>query len=338
MTTIYDVARRSGVSPATVSRVLSGRRNVDPNLSEKVRAAVAELGYRPNGVARNLRRASTNLWAVVISDIENPFFTSLVRGLEDVAQTEGYHVVLCNSDEDPAKEAAYASAVLTEQMAGVVISPSSSPDGVMQLHEARTPMVLIDRRVEGVEADTVLVDNEDGAAEGVRHLIEGGHSRIACITGPRRVSTAMDRLAGYRTALRTAGIRYQKDLVRYADFREAGGYAAMESLLELPEPPEALFVANNLMTVGALECLAKRGLRAPDDIAVVGFDDIPWADLVVPSLTTVAQPTYELGRTAALLLKDRIASPGRPPSTVTLRTTRHLGGAEGLIRRPGLGV
>ncbi len=324
MTTIYDVARRSGVSPATVSRVLSGRRNVDPELSEKVRAAVAELGYRPNGVARNLRRASTNLWAVVISDIENPFFTSLVRGLEDVAQTEGYHVVLCNSDEDPAKEAAYAGAVLTEQMAGVVISPTSTAEGVQQLAEAKTPMVLIDRRVEGVEADTVLVDNEHGAAEGVKHLIDGGYSRIACITGPRRVSTAMDRLAGYRAALRAGGIRYDKDLVRHADFREAGGYAAMESLLELPEPPEALFVTNNLMTVGALECLAKKGVRAPADIAIVGFDDIPWADLVVPSLTTVAQPTYELGRTAGLLLKDRIAAPGRPPSTVTLRTELHI--------------
>jgi LacI family transcriptional regulator len=324
MTTIYDVARRSGVSPATVSRVLSGRRNVDPELSEKVRAAVAELGYRPNGVARNLRKASTNLWAVVISDIENPFFTSLVRGLEDVAQTEGYHVVLCNSDEDAAKEAAYASAVLTEQMAGVVISPTSTAEGVEQLAAAKIPMVLIDRRVEGVEADTVLVDNEHGAAEGVKHLIDGGYERIACITGPRRVSTAMDRLAGYRSALRSGGIRYDKDLVRHADFREAGGYAAMESLLDLAEPPEALFVTNNLMTVGALECLAKRGLRAPDDIAVVGFDDIPWADLVVPSLTTVAQPTYELGRTAGLLLKDRIASPGRPPSTVTLRTELHI--------------
>jgi LacI family transcriptional regulator len=324
MTTIYDVARRSGVSPATVSRVLSGRRNVDPELSEKVRTAVAELGYRPNGVARNLRKASTNLWAVVISDIENPFFTSLVRGLEDVAQTEGYHVVLCNSDEDPAKEAAYASAVLTEQMAGVVISPTSTADGVELLDGAKTPMVLIDRRVEGVEADTVLVDNEHGAAEGVKHLIDGGYERIACITGPRKVSTAMDRLAGYRSALRGAGIRYDKDLVRHADFREAGGFAAMESLLDLPEPPEALFVTNNLMTVGALECLAKRGLRAPDDIAIVGFDDIPWADLVVPSLTTVAQPTYELGRTAGLLLKDRIASPGRPPSTVTLRTELHI--------------
>ena len=324
MTTIYDVARRSGVSPATVSRVLSGRRNVDPELSEKVRAAVAELGYRPNGVARNLRRASTHLWAVVISDIENPFFTSLVRGLEDVAQPEGYHVVLCNSDEDPAKEAAYASAVLTEQMAGVVISPSGTPDGVVQLHEANIPMVLIDRRLEGVEVDTVLVDNEYGAAEAVRHLVDGGYRRIACITGPRRVSTAMDRLAGYRSSLHEAAIRYQKELVRHADFREAGGYAAMESLLDLAEPPEALFVANNLMTVGALECLANRGLRAPDDIALVGFDDIPWADLVVPSLTTVAQPTYELGRTAGQLLKDRIANPGRPPSTVTLRTELHV--------------
>jgi LacI family transcriptional regulator len=158
----------------------------------------------------------------------------------------------------------------------------------------------------------------------VKHLIDGGYQRIGCITGPRKVSTAMDRLAGYRSALRAGGIRYNKDLVRHADFREAGGYAAMESLLELPEPPEALFVTNNLMTVGALECLAKKGVRAPDDIAVVGFDDIPWADLVVPSLTTVAQPTYELGRTAGLLLKDRIASPGRPPSTVTLRTELHI--------------
>lgn len=324
MTTIYDVARRSGVSPATVSRVLSGRRNVDPELSKKVQAAVVELGYRPNGVARNLRRASTRLWAVVISDIENPFFTSLVRGLEDVAQTEGYSVVLCNSDEDPTKEAAYVSAVLTEQMAGVVISPSGTPDGVRQLHEAGTPMVLIDRHLDGVEVDTVLVDNEYGATEACRHLVDGGYTRIACITGPRRVSTAMDRLAGYRAALRGAGIRYDKDLVRHADFREAGGLAAMESLLELPEPPEALFVANNLMTVGALECLAKRGLRAPDDIAVVGFDDIPWADLVVPSLTTVAQPTYELGRTAGQLLKDRIATPSRPPSLVTLRTELHI--------------
>lgn len=323
-TTIYDVARSSGVSPATVSRVLSGRRNVDPVLAEKVQAAVAKLGYRPNGVARNLRRASTNLWAVVISDIENPFFTSLVRGLEDIAQTEGYHVVLCNSDEDPAKESAYASTVLTEQMAGVVISPTSTADGVRQLHEAKTPMVLIDRRVDGVNADTVLVDNEHGAAEGVRHLIDGGYRRIACITGPRKVSTAMDRLTGYRAALRGAGIRSNKDLVRHADFREAGGYEAMASLLDLPEPPEAVFVANNLMTVGALECLAKRGLRAPDDIAIVGFDDIPWAKLVVPSLTTVAQPTYELGRRAGLLLKERIAEPGRPPSTVTLPTQLHV--------------
>ena len=184
MTTIYDVARRSGVSPATVSRVLSGRRNVDPELSEKVRAAVAELGYRPNGVARNLRKSSTNLWAVVISDIENPFFTSLVRGLEDVAQTEGYHVVLCNSDEDSAKEAAYASAVLTDQMAGVVISPTSTAEGVHLLANAKIPLVMIDRRVEGVEADTVLVDNEHGAFEGVKHLIDGGYRRIACITGP----------------------------------------------------------------------------------------------------------------------------------------------------------
>jgi LacI family transcriptional regulator len=320
MATIYDVAQRAGVSAATVSRVLNGQRNVEASMAARVREAAAELDYRANAVARNLRRASTTLWAAIVSDVENPFFTSLVRGIEDVAQAAGYSVVLCNSDEDPDKEAAYVAAVRAEQMAGVLISPSGRMETLRELQASGTPTVLVDRSIEGLAVDAVLVDNEHGAAEATRHLVHGGYRRIACVTGPRRVSTAADRLSGYRRALREAGLPYTKDLVRHANFREVGGFEAMTSLLDGDARPDAVFAANNLTAVGVLESLAAHGRRVPDDIAVVAFDEIPWADLVRPSITTVAQPTYELGRTGARLLLDRIKSPSRPPSRVTLQT------------------
>lgn len=324
MPTIYDVARHAGVSPATVSRVLNGRSTVDAGLRDRVNAAAAQLGYRPNSLARNLRRSTTNLWAVVISDINNPFFTALVRGVEDVGQGLGYSVVLCNSDENPDKEADYLRALLADQISGFIVSPTSRTENLAALHEAGRAVVAIDRRPRNLAVDTVLVDNEHGAREATTHLIEQGFRRIACITGPARLSTASRRLRGYRSALRAAGIEPDPELERHADFRQRGGYTAMANLLAARPAPDAVFVTNNLMTVGALECLARKGLRAPDDIAIVGFDDIPWADLVIPSLTTVAQPTYELGRTAGMLLKDRTTAPGRPPSTVTLRTELHI--------------
>lgn len=324
MATIYDVAQRAKVSAATVSRVVNGRASVDPVLVARVQQAMQDLGYRPNAVARNLRRSQTSLWAVIISDIGNPFFTSLVRGIEDVAQGVGFSVVLCNSDENPDKEAQYVSAALAEQMAGVVISPSGKPAGVNRLIEARTPVVTIDRQLPGTPVDTVLVDNEHGAELATTHLVQAGYQNIACITGPRRLSTAMQRLRGYQRALEAHGAPPHEELIRFADFRERGGYQAMAALLDQRSAPDAVFVTNNLMAVGALEALSDRGMVVPDQMGVVGFDDIPWARLVRPSLTTVAQPTYELGRTAALLLAERIAAPSRPPSTVTLHTELHV--------------
>jgi LacI family transcriptional regulator len=320
MTTIRDVAALAGVSPATVSRAINGSPSVEAGLAERVRAAAMSLDYRPNAAARNLRRSSTTLWAAIVSDVENPFFTSLVRGIEDVAQEAGFSVVLCNSDEDPAKEAAYISAVRSEQMAGVLISPSGNSAGLDALTQAGIPTVCIDRVVPGQTTDAVLVDNEEGAFQAVHHLASSGYRRIACVTGPRRVSTADQRLAGYRRALKVAGLPSDRALVRHADFREAGGLAAMASLLEAEEAPDAVFATNNLMAVGVLECLAERGMRTPDDVALVGFDEIPWARLVRPSISTVTQPTYELGRVGAQLLLQRITTPGRPPVTVTLRT------------------
>jgi LacI family transcriptional regulator len=324
MTTIYDVARAAEVSPATVSRVLNGKQNVDVELAQRVRAAAQQLEYHPNAVARNLRRSRTSLWAVIISDINNPFFTALVRGVEDVAQRASYSVVLCNSDENPDKEAGYISAVLAEQMAGVIISPTHRSGHVGRLLAAGAPVVAIDREVEGARVDTVLVDNEHGARLATEHLIGQGYQRIACITGPRQVTTASQRFRGYRAALHAAGRRVDEDLIRYADFREAGGHAAMAQLLDSDTPPDAVFAGNNLMTVGILTCLAERGVQIPEELAVVGFDDVPWGAFIRPPLSTITQPTYDLGRTAADLLLDRIVQPDRPPRRITLHTELHV--------------
>lgn len=320
MATIYDVARQAQVSPATVSRVLNGRASVDPAMAARVQQAVQDLNYRPNAVARNLRLSQTSLWAVIISDISNPFFTSMVRGVEDVAQGAGFSVVLCNSDEDPEKEARYVAAALAQRMAGVVISTSGRPTLISRLVEARIPVVAIDRQLRGISLDTVLVDNVHGAELATTHLLDQGYRRIACITGPRRISTAAQRLRGYQRALKSRGHQATDNLIRFADFREEGGYQAMTSLLTETEPPDAVFATNNMMTVGAVECLVDRGIKVPAQVGVVGFDDIPWAHLVRPSLSTVSQPTYDLGRAAAVLLAERIANPARSPSTVTLHT------------------
>jgi LacI family transcriptional regulator len=320
MATIYDVARRADVSPATVSRVVNGQTNVDPALADRVRAAMRDLDYRPNAVARNLRRSRTSLWAVIISDIGNPFFTSLVRGVEDVACGAGFSVVLCNTDEDPTKEGRYVTAALTERVAGIIISPSGRAAQVHRMVDARVPVVVIDRQIADAPVDKVLVDNEHGAEQATAHLADAGYRRIACITGPRRLSTAAERLRGYRRALAAAGLADGDDLVRHADFRSAGGYRAMSSLLRGGSRPDAVFVTNNLMTAGAVECLIDARVPVPAEMGVVGFDDVPWARLARPSLTTVAQPTYELGRTAAELLARRITTPARRPATVTLPT------------------
>jgi LacI family transcriptional regulator len=331
---MYDVARRAGVSAATVSRVLNGRSTVDPSLAERVTAAMTELGYRRNTMARNLRLRASNLWAIIISDVENPFFTSMVRGVEDVASTAGYSVVLCNSDENPAKEQNYLDAAMAEKMAGVIISPSSARvDGINQLRKGRCPVVVVDRELDGLRVDTVLVDNLEGARSATDHLIEQDFQRIACITGPRWLSTAAQRLTGYTQALKAAGRVVDEQLIRYADFRKRGGHEAMASLLDSGPPPDAVFVANNLMTVGAAECLIQQGRAIPGDVALVGFDSIPWADLVFPSLTTVAQPTYEVGRAAAHMLLAGIREPDHEPQKLVLATELQVRASSVLPRR-----
>lgn len=315
--TIGDVAALAGVSKATVSRVVNSTRSVAPDKAEAVRQAIARLGYEPFGPAQALRQTRVRIWTVIIADIENPFFTSVVRGIEDVAHANGRRLVLCNSDGDIDKEASYIEIAIRERMSGVVIAAASTRGShIERLLEDGIPVVAIDRRLEGAEVDAVVVDNERGAFWATQHLLESGYRRIGCIVGPSEVSTSSERLAGYRSAMRGSGPGYDRSLVRRADYREAGAYKATKALLDLDQPPDALFVANNLMTVGAIRAIHDRGLEIPVDVGLVGFDDSPVAELMRPTITVVSQPVHEIGRTAAELLLD--ANPARAARDVVL--------------------
>ncbi|MFF4763994.1 LacI family DNA-binding transcriptional regulator [Streptomyces sp. NPDC001292] len=322
MVTIHDVARAAGVSPATVSRVFNGGR-VTPERALSVQQAAEALGFAPNRLARSLRKQRSSVIALIIPDIENPFFTSLARGVEDAAQRTSLSVVLCNSDEDTGKERRYLEVALGEQMAGVIVAAASQDDTDLGPLIARgVPVVAVDRRPHDAEVDAVRADDQHGGEVATRHLLQAGYRRIACITGPEGASTSEERLTGYRAALHAArsdGAVADDTYVRHADFRVEGGRAAMRELLALPEPPDAVFVTNNLMTIGVLNALDEVG-RTPPGVGVLSFGDVPWASLVRPSLTAVELPSYELGRTAADLLLQRMEGSASPLQTVVLRT------------------
>ncbi|HTJ35014.1 MAG TPA: LacI family DNA-binding transcriptional regulator [Dactylosporangium sp.] len=317
MSTIYEVARLAGVSPATVSRVMNGM-NVSPERSKRVREAAEALSFRPSRTARTLRRQNSEVIALVIPDIENPFFTSLARGVEDVAQAAGYSVVLCNTDEDHDKEARYLDIAIGANMAGVILAAAGDHSDVSELIERGRPVVAVDRGPHGFDIDAVTVDNRAGGRAATKALLEAGHRRIACITGPQDVETATGRADGWSDALTAAGVPVDPSLLRYANFRVDGGEQAMAELLELPEPPDAVFVANNLMSVGALQVLAERGILPPRTGLAI-FGDLPFVPLVPLPITVVHLPARLIGTTAANLLLERINGDNQPARTIVLR-------------------
>ncbi len=310
MATIQDVAQHAGVSIATVSRVLNGTTYVNEEVAARVRAAVKELHYQPSRAAQALRANRSRIIGLLISDIQNPFFTALIRGVEDVANRNKYSLILCNSDENPHKEQQYIEVLCAERVAGAIVVPTSeNAQKLRMFREHEIPFVSVDRRVKDRTTDAILIDNVNGAYEAVKHLIANGYRRIGVITGPVSTTTGRERLEGYRKALQEAGIAYDPTLERIDDFKSRGGHACANALLDLEQPVDALFVTNNLMTLGALEAIHERHLRIPDDVAIVGFDEMPWAALSSISLTTVTQPVYELGSTAALRLFQRLQDP-----------------------------
>lgn len=307
-TRIADVAALARVSPATVSRVLNAAPSVDPVLRARVQDAIATLRYRPDRIARSLRRGATTSLGLIISDVQNPFFTALVRGVESVAASRDLLVMLCNADGDPGRERRYGEALIAERVAGVVIaSADPAGDTVHALVMAGIPTVVVDRQSGNAPVDTVFVDNHGGARTAAEYLIGLGHRQIGAITGPLDFSVARERLEGFEYGLHAAGLPLDPSLFRVGDFRAASGHDAMAALLEdAGDRLDAVFVASDLMTLGALAAIYEAGMHIPRDVSVVGFDDMPWAASLNPPLTTIAQPATAMGQTATRLLLDRV--------------------------------
>jgi LacI family transcriptional regulator len=299
---IKDVAERAGVSPATVSRVINGTAVVGNAKRELVMAAIEELGYRPNRLASNFRRRQVEMIGVVVSDIENPHFTQMVRAVEDAAYLRGFRVLLCNSDEDPNKQRDYLRVLAAERVAGVILSPTDGRAAeVGELLDHGISVVAFDRRVADRRADAVITENVEGTRAGVEHLLACDHKRVGFVGGPAGVQTADERRAGYEAAITAAGL---EPMVADGGFRGAGGRRAAGALLD--SGATALLVANNLMTIGALQSIRERELRIPDEVALVAFDDPPWAELTDPPLCAIAQPVRAMAEEAVRLLLERI--------------------------------
>jgi LacI family transcriptional regulator/LacI family repressor for deo operon, udp, cdd, tsx, nupC, and nupG len=281
-----------------------------------------QLNYQPNRVAQRLRMKRTQTIGLIVADITNPYYGEMIQSIEQVAYANQYGMLLSNSNEDPEKEKGYIDLLLNEQVAGIIISPVDEDFEFSQPELAHTiPVVAIDRRLNRMAVDTVLVNNENGAREATEYLIRLGHWRIGLITGPLRLTPARERRVGYEKALLDHGLKREKDLIKMGDFKQASGYKMAVELLKLEHPPSAIFVTNNLMTLGALNAIHARGLNIPADISILGFDDLSWAPSLNPPLTAVAQPTYELGRNAAELLFRRIASGSGTPVETKLPAT-----------------
>jgi LacI family transcriptional regulator len=311
--TIKDVARVSGVSSMTVSRVINDSERVSPDTRRRVEEAIAELGYVPSRLARGLIRQKTGTLALIVPDVANPFFTLVVRGAEDVARRAGYRMILCDTRADLAIEREVIEEMLAHRVEGIVIAPVSdrSKGHLQRLAGFGVQFVLIDRTVQGVESDVVIGDSAGGARRLVEHLISLGHRRIGFVTEADDVSTARDRREGYEAALAAAGLPLEPNLVVRSTADPAGGLDGMRRLLELDEAPTAVFTVNNLVALGAIEAVRARGLEVPDDVAVVCFDDIEYASRLYPFLTVMAQPAETLGTLGTQLLVERIE--GRAP-------------------------
>lgn len=305
--TIKDVARAAQVSITTVSHVVNDTRFVDPATKQRVLTALEELGYQPNSLARSLRSGITRTIGLVVPDASNLFFAEIARKIEDHGFQLGYSVILCNSDNNPEKQSRYIQTLLAKQVDGVIfISSASSPDDLMRLVENNIPVVVADRDVPLELADVVLLDNEQAGYDATRHLFDLGHRRIACITGPNHLAPSMQRFEGYKRCLQENGIEVNPNWIGMGDFRFQSGEAAVQRILTSAPRPTAVFVLNDMMAIGAISAAHKAGLSIPQDISVIGFDDIEIDAAVVPALSTMAQPIDEMTQQAMSLLLEHL--------------------------------
>ncbi len=307
MPTIRDVAKRAGVAPITVSRVVNNSGYVRADTRTKVEAAIAELQYVPNSLARSLRHKRTKTIALVLTDITNPFWTTVARGVEDTAGEQGFNMFLCNTDESDSKQTNYLNVLLEKRVDGFLLVPAhSTAEPIELIQKQGAAVVVLDRRIPEAQVDVVRGDSEMGAYQLTRLLIDQGHKRIAVLTGPHDVSTSDDRVAGYRRALAEAGLDTAPELIHYGTFNQAAGHSMMSQVLKRMPWPTAILAANNFIAIGAFRALRDVGLRVPDDMSLVAFDDLPSALVIDPFLTVAAQSAYHMGQKATQLLLARL--------------------------------
>ncbi|TKB24698.1 LacI family transcriptional regulator [Desulfopila sp. IMCC35006] len=320
MVKIKDVAEAAGVSTATVSRVLANKPHVRPEVQKHVMEIVKKLNYRPNRVAQNLRSNTSKIIALVVSDIENPFFQRVSRAVDDAAYEQGYIVMLCNTDENSTKEESCLNLLRDENVAGVILSPTQRTiEKFSEISALDMPTVIIDRHAKNLDVDNVLIDNVQSAYAITSHLIGHGYQRIGGVFGGDSI-TGSQRHEGFIQALKAHNIKPAAELIKYANPREEDGFNTTLKLLEMPDRPDAILTSNSLLAAGVLLAIREKKLKIPGDIAFASFDDTTCAQLLEPAITVIEQPTYEIGRTATELLIKRIQDPTRSNREVVLKT------------------
>ena len=327
MATMKDIAKIAGVSLGTVSHVLNGTASVREPIRRRVLEAVHSISYQPSQLARGLRRVQANVIGMIIPDITNPFFPAVVRGAEDQAFSNGYRLILCNTDNNHSKELAHLNELRTYLPAGLIVIPSNFSDLTAQAksyHEVGTGVVCVDRLPKDWVGDTVTADNHKGAYKATRHLIELGHTQLATITGPLHLTNAQERLNGFRQAIKEAGLQLAPEYVQEATFDKHGGTSKGGLLLRLMPRPTAIFAGNDLIALGLLAAIREAGLRCPQNVSVFGFDDLEMAETTNPALSSVSQSGYQLGSTAAGILLERIQGYTGPAKHVVLETSLKL--------------
>lgn len=329
MATMKQVAERAGVSTTTVSHVINNTRVVSADVRARVLGVIQQMRYVPSAVARSLKNDRTHTIGMMVPNNSNPYFAEVIRGIEDAAFKQGYNVILCNSYDDPGKQVAYIRVLMEKRIDGLILVASGTDAELSRfLAGDRLPTVLVDREIGGVAADFLEADHELGGYLGAKYLLELGHRAIACVSGPEKLLPSRNRVAGYRRALAEAGVLPRAEWLIYSDFTSAGGYQAFQQLLALAEPPSAICAGNDLMAIGGICAASEAGVQIPGQLSVLGYDDIAPAAYSNPPLSTIKQPTREMGALTARILIERMLNPELPlrrellqPSLVVRKST-----------------
>ena len=300
--TMHDVARLANVSVATVSAVINGKNGVSAKLTTQVKEAMVNLDYHPDLIARSLKVGRTHTIGMIVPDVTNPFHTEVIRGVEDEARLNGYSPMLCNSNEDPEQERHLLATLFSQRVDGVLLAASDSSAAYDRLTRRRFPIVFIDRVPAGHTKRAVVTDNLGAAYDATKYLIGLGHQRIAIIAGHLHLSTGLDRVEGYRKAMQEAHLLIREEYFQRGDFQLESGHRCGLQLLQMADPPTAIFSCNNKMTLGLMRALAESQVPCPERVSILSFDDFEWAASFSPKLTTVAQSTREMGKQAMRML------------------------------------